>query len=192
MQRPLKRETWLILGTWALVFVTAWLVIDNKYSNQRQLRAYVYASPYRAFNIDDRGLVAQAYTTIGSKGSTFAHDVERSVGVNLLPSPTPAKFADLGAVSRVEGRLVIPPGGENVAIQNFRVLTKDELAALMTPEGKLRLYIFGKITYKDEFGWPHWTMFCYGYFGPERLQWQDGYAYDQSQAKYCDNFNETD
>jgi hypothetical protein len=192
MQKPFKPEVWLALGTWALVAATASLVADNKYSNQRQLRAYVYASPYRAFNIDNRGFVAQTYTTIGSKGSTFAHDVERSVGTNLLPGSAPAKFSDLGPVNRVEGKLVIPPGGENVVIQNLRVLTKDELAALMTPEGKLRLYVFGRITYKDEFAWPHWTMFCYAYFGPERLPWLDGYAYDQSQAKYCDRFNETD
>lgn len=191
-QQPLKPDQWLAIGTWALAAATAWLVIDSRFSNERQLRAYVYAAPFRAFNIDDREVAAQIYTTIGSKGATFAHDVERSVGISLLPGPTPTKFADLGPLNRLEGKLVIAPGGDGFVIQNLRPLTKDELAALMTPEGKMRLYAFGRITYKDEFGWPHWTTFCHAYFGPERSQFNTGFAYEPWQAKYCDRFNETD
>jgi hypothetical protein len=190
--RVLTPNQWIALGTWVLAAGTIWLALDAKYSSERQLRAYVYATPFRAFNIDDRQNVAQAYTTIGSKGATFAHDVERSVGISLLPGPTPAKFSDLGALNRLEGKLVIPPGADGFVIQNLRALTKDELDAITTPDGKMRLYAFGKITYKDDFGWPHWTTFCHAYFGPERSAFNAGFAYKPWQAKYCDRFNETD
>jgi hypothetical protein len=108
----LKPGHWIALGTWILAFATIGLVLDTKYSSQRQLRAYVYASPYRAFNIDDRHNIAQIYTTIGSKGSTFAHNVERSTGINLLAGPVPVRFSDLGPLKRIEGKLDIPPRGK--------------------------------------------------------------------------------
>jgi hypothetical protein len=195
----LKPEHWIALGTWILAFATmilafatVGLVLDTKYSSQRQLRAYVYASPYRAFNIDDRHNIAQIYTTIGSKGSTFAHNVERSAGINLLAGPVPVRFSDLGPLKRIEGKLDIPPRGETFVIQNFRALTSNELAGLMTTEGILRLYAFGRITYTDEFGYAHSTTFCHAYFGPERLPIDGGFAYESWQAKYCDRHNETD
>jgi hypothetical protein len=188
--RKRNAEQVLAFSTCVLALATTGLWLDAKFSSERQLRAYVFAAPYRAFNIDNRGDAAQVYTIIGSKGSTFAHKVERSVGISLLPGPVPEKFENLGAVKREEGVLVLAPGAEGFVIQTFRPLTADELKKLMTPNGDLRLYAFGKITYDDEFGVHHKTTFCHAYFGPERLPFNGGFAYEHWQAKSCDRFNE--
>ena len=165
---------------------------DSNTSSERQLRAYVYARPYRAFHIDDKGGVAQIYTIIGSKGATFANRVERSVGIALLPGPAPERFEDLGPISKQGGSTVLAPDVDVFAIQNFRVITPAELAKLMTANGELRFYAFGKITYVDAFKKERQTTFCHEYFGPERLPFNGGYAYEHWQAKACDRHNEAD
>jgi hypothetical protein len=160
---------------------------------ERQLRAYVYAMPYRAFNIDKVGYPAQTYTIIGNKGSTFAHKVERSVGITLLRGPVPERFEDLGAMQREEGVFPLAPGAEGFVIRALHILSEDELAALMTPTGDLRLCAFGKITYEDAFGKRHGTTFCHVYFGPERLdRGNNQFGYEHWQAKFCDRHNEAD
>jgi hypothetical protein len=180
----------LAIATGFLAWATINLVWDGRETAERQLRAYVYAAPFRAFNIDASGNVAQVYTTIGSKGSTFATRVERWVGVNLLSGAVPEKFEDLGTLKREEGVMVLAPGADGFVIRNFRKLSVEELRKLMTPDGELRLYAFGKITYRDAFGEGHQTTFCHVYFGPERLPFNGGFAYESWQAKFCDLHND--
>jgi hypothetical protein len=112
-------EQWLALGTWVLAAGTIGLWLDARHTSERQLRAYVFATPYRAFNIDDRGGVAQVYTTIGSKGTTFASKAERSIGASILSGPVPERFEDLGSLKRYEGVLVLAPGAEGLSFRIF-------------------------------------------------------------------------
>ena len=170
--KGLKNSQWIAIGTWVLAIGTIGLWLDARSTSERQLRAYVFAAPYRAFNIDSQGAVAQVYTIVGSKGSTFARKVERSVGISILSGPVPEKFEDLGPLRREEGVFVLAPGAEGFVIQNLHVLSADELAKLMTPKGELRIYAFGKITYEDAFGGRHTTTFCHAYFGPASVQRQ--------------------
>jgi len=95
-------------------------------------------------------------------------------------------------LKREEWVLVLAPGAEGFVIQNFHRISDDELAKLMTPNGDLRLYAFGRVTYEDAFGAHHTTTFCHSYFGPERLPFNGGFAYEYWQAKSCDRFNEAD
>src|ERR1700690_1855410 len=81
--KGLKNSQWIAIGTWVLAIGTIGLWLDARSTSERQLRAYVFAAPYRAFNIDSQGAVAQVYTIVGSKGSTFARKVERSVGISI-------------------------------------------------------------------------------------------------------------
>jgi hypothetical protein len=136
----------LASATIFLYLATRNLVTDAERTAKRQLRAYVYAAPYRAFNIDNSGATAQIYTIIGSKGSTFAHNVQRWVGINLLAGHVPERFEDFGTLKREEGAYVLAPGADGFVIQTLRTLSADELAKLMTPTGELRFYAFGKIT----------------------------------------------
>jgi hypothetical protein len=180
------------LSATAAAGFTGYLAYIANDTEQRQLRAYVYASPYRAFHIDNLGGVVQVYTVIGSNGSTFAKKVERWVGISLLPGPVPEKFEDLGSLKREEGVLVLAPGAKSIVVQNFRKITEEELAKIMTANGELRIYVFGKITYEDAFGTPHQTTFCHAYFGSERLEFNGGFAYEDWQAKSCDRHNDAD
>jgi hypothetical protein len=157
------------------------------------LRAYVHAVPYRAFNIDESGAPVQTYTIIVNKGATSARNVQQWGGINLFKGSVPERFEDLGDLIREEGKFVLPPDGQGFIIRALRPITKEELGALRTPTGDLRLCAFGKITYEDEFGAFHWTIYCHVYFGPERLDRGNGqYAFEQWQAKFTDYHNETD
>lgn len=184
------------VATAVLAFITRRLVKlgrDQSKTTRAQLRAYVYATPFRAFNVDKFGAPVQTYTTIINKGATSAHKIQRWVGINLLRGPVPENFEDLGPLKREEGTYVLPPDGQGFVIQKLRPITDGELADLMTETGDLQLYAFGKITYEDEFGNPHWTTFCHVYFGPERLdRGADRFAYESWQAKFSDHHNETD
>lgn len=181
----------LFVATFLLFLVTQDLVHDASSTGERQIRAYVFAAPYRAYNIDDTGNVAQIYTTIGSKGVSFANELERRAGIALMSGPLPGRMEDLGVLTRHEGVLSLAPNAETFLIQNVAVLNRDQLSRLMTWTGELRLYAFGKITYKDAFGKPRQTSFCHVYYGPERLPWGNGgFGYESWQAKYCDRFNE--
>jgi hypothetical protein len=71
------------------------------------------------FNIDNSGATAQIYTIIGSKGSTFAHNVQRWVGINPLAGPVPERFEDFGTLKREEGTYVLAPGADGFCYSNL-------------------------------------------------------------------------
>jgi hypothetical protein len=64
-----------------LYLATRNLVTDAEQTAKRQL-------------LDNSGATAQIYTIIGSKGSTFARNVQRWVGINLLAGPIPERFEE--------------------------------------------------------------------------------------------------
>jgi hypothetical protein len=195
-------ETLGIVGLWvnavmaaatiAIAIFAFYQALISRETARKQLRAYVVAKPYRAFNIDERGITAQVYTTITNVGATFARNVRRSVGVSIRAGPVPEKLEDLGPVTREEGKLVLAPGVDGYVIRSLHALQKDELAKPMTPEGDLKIYAFGRITYEDIFGKPHVTTFCHAYYGLERLPHEGGYAFEHWQAKSCDRHNDAD
>jgi hypothetical protein len=82
----------MVAATIALAIFAFYQVYISRDTARRQLRSYVVAKPYRAFNIDERGMVTQVYTTIANVGGTFARNVERSVGVSIRSEPVPEKF----------------------------------------------------------------------------------------------------
>jgi hypothetical protein len=142
----------MAVATIAIAIFALWQVCISRETARKQLRAYVVAKPHRAFNIDEKGIAAQVYTTITNVGATFARNVQRSVGVSIRAGPVPEKFEDLGPVTREEGKLVLAPGVDGYVNRSLHALQKDELAKLMTPEGDLKIYAFGRITYEDIFG----------------------------------------
>jgi hypothetical protein len=57
---------------------------------------------------------------------------------------------------------VLPPNGVSssiVAVKKGEKLTKDEVNSLQS--GEIKLFVFGKATYKDIFGCEHWTTYCW-------------------------------
>jgi hypothetical protein len=186
----------LWLSTNELWQVTKKTLDHTEGTAKRELRAYVFAKPYRAFNIyagGPAGAVAQTYTTVGNKGRTFAKNVQRSGGINIL-SKTPEKFEDLGPLTREEGVLVLAPDQEGFIIRNLHSLSQAELDALMTADGELRIYAYGRITYEDAFGESHTTTYCHAYYGVERARFEGigPVGYEHWQAKYADRHNEAD
>jgi len=158
----------------------------------RELRAYVYAVPGRVFHIDGESGSLQAYVGIKNSGQTFAHDVERSVGVSVFGSEIPDEVSSL--MVRERGKFVIGPNGSHVFYRNGDKLTPVEAKQVRKLDGK-RIYVIGTIAYRDVWGKSHTTDFCFMYYGAEDEAHPTlgmGRFYQGWQGKYCDKHNKAD
>jgi hypothetical protein len=165
-----------------------WMQVDvAKDTAQKELRAYVYAVPTRLFHLG--ASPTQGYLGIKNGGKTFARNVKRWAGINVLGPKISDAFDDLGKLVPEPGAMTLGPDSHTDAtiICNFRVLTPDEVDQIKS--GEKRIYVFGKITYEDMFGLPHETTFCFVYYGSETASPPDKPGYLDFQAKYCDRHN---
>lgn len=172
---------------------TSQLVESGDLTAQRQLRAYVYATPGRAFHVDGKIGALQVYTFIGNSGQTFAKNVRRYAGIDVLP-PTPDP-ASIERIEQEDGVALLNPKGQMPIIKNWSRgnghPSEEEYDKIRT--GELRVYVFGKILYDDEFGNLWETDFCNSYFGSEGIMFPVdsslSFGYEAWQAKPCENGN---
>lgn len=176
-----------------LALSTQLLVTNTKRNSETQLRAYVAAEPGPIYHVNAVGSPLVAYLVIRNTGQTPAYEVKRTIGISLLAPPVPPRRDLLGRVRRVEGVLVLQPRAQNHILETLkRILTEGEVAKIISPGGeKLRIYVFGTITYKDVFGGEHFTHYCHMYFGNLAVPDQP-LGYLGRQGRYCDKHNETD
>jgi hypothetical protein len=125
-----------------------------------QLRAYV--SVLAGAIIEQApGLNFEFQPGILNAGFTPAYDVIVYTKVDILPYPLPADFD-----------FSLPEGPEpGVGVLGFqqrtfgigtlnRRLSEQEIAEIKRPGGR-RIYNYGRVTYRDLFGRPHYTNFCF-------------------------------
>lgn len=158
----------------------------------KQLRAYVHAVPSTLYHTDGKSGALQAYVDIRNAGQTFAHNVERSVGIIVSESGVPDEVSDF--MEREPGKFVIGPGGTNTTIRNGPQLTDDQAYRIKNKDNP-RIYVIGTILYEDVWGASHKTDFCFMYFGYEDAAHPTpdlGRLYLPRQGKYCDNHNKAD
>ncbi len=170
-----------------------WQLTIAKDTAQKQLRAYVYASPNTLYHLGENP--TQGYLTVRNGGHTFANKVSREVGINVLSKDIPNSFEKLGRLKREPGYMTLGPntGADDVIYREYRVLTDDEIKQINS--GDKRIYVFGKITYEDIYDIRHETTFCFMYYGNETsnvLASQGRSGYDKTQAEYCDKYNFAD
>jgi hypothetical protein len=170
------------------------LVTSGDAANQRELRAYVYAEPGRAFHVDGSGTL-QVYTYIGNSGKSFGKQVKRYVGMEVA-APT-EDIASIAPMDREEGVLVLNPEGKIPIVKNWRDGQLNQAQYNQIQAGTLRIYVFGKITYEDVFDKKWQTDFCNAYYGPERQGFPGGdpssktqFGYESWQARPCEKGND--
>jgi hypothetical protein len=154
---------WLVIVTAMLAGFGLWQVIISRNTARRQLRAYVFLDPAKAFTFVRRPSTATTVEIeihIKNLGATPAHDLVTKSWITVDVWPMPKEFAFTGPPG--EGPVsnsVVPPGGTaHFHVGTGRPFTVTELAAI--EKGDLRVYIYGSIKYKDAFNRPHWTNFC--------------------------------
>jgi hypothetical protein len=144
----------------------------------------VYARPGNVYNVSD-GKGPEPRIVIGNSGRTFAKEVIRYAAVRLLPPLSPAGEAGLAIGEREPGTVVVSPQVDHAIIRRHRALAPEETSEIKNENGRMRLYVFGRIDYDDVFGQHRHTDFCYIYFGEQdNFPNNGGPGYNSTQARY--------
>lgn len=170
---------------------------DTKDTARRQLRAYVLAVPGNVYHIDGGNAPVEAYVGIRNYGQTLALDVVRTVGIEIFGPEIPSKQWEFWKPQA--GTFVLGPGGENITIKKGPRLNQERSKKirtrydLRTDKKDLRIYVIGKIVYKDIWNDTHNTKFCFMYYGDETIPNFEPMAYSGTlHGKYCDKYNSAD
>jgi hypothetical protein len=151
------------LATLLLTFVTAilvWMAFQQNRTTRAQLRAYVMVGTADTADIAfDR--MPKGKIQIKNFGQTPAHNVCASIAMGFAEWP----FQDLEwpvfdahPVNRSE-RPLAPGDDFSLHIDLGRALSREQVAAIYG--GRWALWIAGKVFYKDAFGQPRETDFCF-------------------------------
>ena len=155
----------LALATVALWRATTELVTGEHNTAKRQLRAYIGVAIGRVEKFSSSTLV---------EGSVIVKNFGQTPAYNLVQTSVllPARFPFVGSV----GELLSNAGpAKTLALlnpmQDFlaggisqRLYTDDEISKINDGR-EWRLYLVGTITYRDAFGEPHYTNFCFDHSG---------------------------
>lgn len=140
---------------------------DQLTALKTQERAYVYVTP--KLDILKEGQKIETHAIVQMMGQTPAFDVKADVFAALDGIP----FASDGVMAKYPGlvrhgeRHLLLPGPDNMPVLFLSSLrpTAEQIAKIeMAPEGPaLRVYVWGRVTYKDFAGCRHFVNFCYGF-----------------------------
>jgi hypothetical protein len=108
----------------------------------------------------EEGKTMPIAVTMRNTGKTFAKNVAIAGCVRHVAKDAEPDF-DREIASVVPKSVgVMPPNGDYFSEgPTTTVVTKEHFENIK--EGRLTIFVFGKITYDDIFKCPHWTLFCY-------------------------------
>lgn len=163
-------------------------------TDQKRLRAYVYAHPGHVYNVQ-KDTSLQSHTTVGNSGNTFAKKVIFYAGIKVMKPPGIDIKGDISSkMVKEPGERVISPGimlHTIIKTKTPPAITEEEVQAIFKREK--RIYVFGKVVYDDEFGQRHNTEYCHVYYGGDgRITFNGIWGYHAPYAKYCENHNYAD
>jgi hypothetical protein len=170
-------------ATVALWWATRHLVYDAEITAKRQLRAYVAAKP-SVKGVTNFGSVLTAELEVGiqNSGQTPAIDLTNLSVLFPRPYPLPEDMDLTIADPKTSGsKLTLHPRDIEFGSKLTRTIEPLQYTAIKS--GIARLYAFGTINYKDIFGIPHWTHFCYSF---------DGEGQNLTKWDSCPRYNDTD
>jgi hypothetical protein len=183
----------LAFATGFLYFATRDLVEGSTKTSRQQLRAYVYVQPGNVYLVTPNSK-PQPRIIVRNSGQSFAKDVRCFYGAKIFPKLSLAESAALGTGEPEEGRFTLNPGVDHAIIKWMpSALADDDYTKIRTLSGDSRLYVFGRVEYKDAFAEPHFAEFCFMFYG-EMQFWPDngGWGFNSTQARYCENHNDAD
>jgi hypothetical protein len=154
----------LAAGTVGLVWVTHNLVTGADTQSRRQLRAYVGVIPDGIENFGDRKTQSFKLTR-KNYGATPAYDVWIDprqtiihIGDTIQPIPiTPPN---------ITGTFTIFPSAELPYYSNGINATDKQIALVREAGSEFQIAYYGIIYYRDAFGEPHYTHYCWLFSGP--------------------------
>jgi hypothetical protein len=138
-------------------------VATTKANWAAQMRAYLSISPGALIEQDDNKEVKiELQPWIVNNGLTPAHEVRYNAKVQVLRIPIADNFTfPLPPMAPAPSTTTVGPRQQTFMITAADdLLARNVLAELKQPGGR-RLVIYGTVTYKDAFGNPWWTNFCY-------------------------------
>jgi len=133
------------------------IVTVTRDSAERQLRAYVTISGCGISDLKTTKGPIKATLTMKNVGQTPAYDVVHpsAIGIHSFPrTDFPAPPQDLPLSKQVLG-----PNGIAYKFHTYRVLTDEENDGITA--GKMAIYVFGEVRYRDVFGNSHTTKYRY-------------------------------
>lgn len=143
----------LVIVTGGLIFI-GWKTIGKmRDTEERQLRAYVFASPGQLARPVGRIPNAPPVTrwsfdiTFKNSGQTPAYDFHQFTVSEVFAVPTPEGNFDIAPEGPISNAVL--PAGESVTTRGHCDVTGADLAAIQA--GQRALYVFGEIRYADAF-----------------------------------------
>lgn len=184
----------IAIFTIVLAFATGFLYVATRdlvrgagKTAREQLRAYIQASPGNVFNLKS-GARLEARIIINNSGQTPGNEVTRWAGVKISKPLASAELARLGRGEREEGTLVAMPQAPHVMICGLD--PPDATLSDQIIRGDQRIYVFGRIEYKDIFDRLRVSEFCFVYYGEyDNFPNNGGPGFNSTQARYCDGHN---
>jgi hypothetical protein len=134
---------------------------------QRQLRAYLVVEPRTIENFE-AGMAATGHFCIRNVGQTPPHDVVMATGVEIARYPPLPAFGKPSAEALMAGpnaRRGYFANSVEVAKDAERAFSQSEIDAVIA--GRSRLYVGGRVYYKDVFNNEWYTDFLHAYYGPK-------------------------
>jgi len=143
---------------------------QSRRSSERQLRAYVSATPRRVYNFSSSVAIEISFEMI-NHGRTPAYDVTTLTKVDTLPYPLTDNFDPrVPDTPPKASRSVLFPNQTRYGRGLMKRVLDHKQIGEITKATDVRLYIIGVVKYKDTFDVPHTTRFCYSHIGGERLK----------------------
>lgn len=156
----------LVVVTWRLVSYTkklwastADLVRDAGDKSERELRAYVSATPYELPRFLPENHVQIKFLLV-NHGKTPASDFRIACKIVVWPFPLPLGWDFGGDYSPILGTpILFPDGTRSVLFNSPDILTRETVSEILDQNAR-RVYIAGAVEYRDVFGANQKTTFC--------------------------------
>lgn len=159
-------------------------------NTERSERAYVFVRPGNVYNVSD-GKTPEPRIMFSNSGNTAAEKTQRWARAIISPPKSNKELEALGLGTLEEGVLNVPPRVPHAIIRYSEQLKSGEREKIANPGGPLRLYVYGRVEYLDIFKKPHFTNFCFIYYGEQQI-WSEngGPEFNSTQARYCSVHND--
>jgi hypothetical protein len=148
-------NSWGSSGLWEAVFTGAiallalWQLWDNRRSNERQLRAYVYVSASKVNGLDEP-TGRRVQIEIKNFGQTPAFKERFWLGVGVFEWPLATTILNDPPIDLRLGPEDLAPGRMATMVIPLDDLTTPQERLLRA--GHLGIYAWGRVTYEDAFG----------------------------------------
>ncbi|MFP6742640.1 MAG: hypothetical protein VCD33_13610 [Alphaproteobacteria bacterium] len=129
-----------------------------------ELQAYVSASADWVIHIEDS--MPEASISIENTGRTPAKIIELSAGIAVGPPISVNEPEDFWPTMKEAGVITLNAGGSDSINRVYsRELAHEEIIKIKSVDGPIRIYVHGRIVYKDVFDTEHIVPFCHMYYG---------------------------